>query len=78
MLGKGEGIKMKCFECGNRLYSRYNYCPNCGKLVSMCSKHTYAMTVADFAQANRIEKKLDDLGSRFDLIFQMMSSKKKS
>jgi len=50
---------MKCYECGRRLYKHYNYCPNCGKLASTCSKKTYGMTVADFAQANRIEHKLD-------------------
>lgn len=50
---------MKCYECGKRLYKTYNYCPNCGQLARTCSKKRYAMTVADFAQANRIEHKLD-------------------
>ena len=52
---------MKCYECKIRLYRHYKYCPNCGKLQKMCSKKTYALTIADFAQANRIEQKLDML-----------------
>ena len=55
---------MICYECKKRLYRHYNYCPNCGKLQTMVSKKTYILTVADSAQANRIEQKLDILMKR--------------
>ncbi len=52
---------MKCYNCGLRLYSKYKYCPGCGKLISICSKKVWATTMSDSAQANRIEEKLDKL-----------------
>ncbi len=55
---------MKCYECGRKLYRRYRYCPYCGKCLAMCSREIYAFTTADFAQANRIERKIDKLLKR--------------
>ena len=52
---------MKCYNCGLRLYSKYRYCPKCGKLTGMCSKKIWTTTLSDSAQANRIEEKLDEI-----------------
>ena len=51
---------MKCYNCGLTLYHKYKFCPGCGKVISMCSKKSWAITMSDSAQANRIEKKLDE------------------
>ncbi len=52
---------MKCYNCGLTLYHKYKYCPECGKLTSMCSKEIWTTTLSDSAQANRIEEKLDEI-----------------
>lgn len=59
-IGTDREQKMKCYNCGLRLYSKYKYCPECGKAMSMCSKKIWITTLSDSAQANRIEKKLDE------------------
>ena len=52
---------MKCYNCGINLYTKYKYCPSCGKAISVCSHKIFSTTLSDSAQMNRIEEKLDKI-----------------
>ena len=67
---------MKCHSCDSPIYKHYTYCPKCGTVIRMCSKHYYAMNISSSQQANRIEDKLDTLLKHFGVIWKNEKTKK--
>jgi len=53
---------IKCYNCGNNVVrKKYSHCPYCGKCLRMTSTKRYLLTLADSAQANRIELILKEI-----------------